>query len=131
METENSADPPCDLWQWADPNGPSGANAGCWVHELGWKPGVVSAAKTDWMGSSGCTRPLADWGVTFLVAFLGGGVVYFVGGAAYMRSTRQHGWTPHRFFWEEMAGLVEDGMAFARGERSDYGTVGSGPRQQA
>ena len=47
-----------------------------------------------------------------------------------MRSTGQHGWIPQRFFWQEIAGLVEDGMAFARGERSGYGRVGSGPRQQ-
>ena len=121
IATDDSTDPPCDFWQWADLK--SGPNFGCWVAATDFATSTTQGAKPDWIGAQGCTRPLADWGVTFIVAFLGFGSAYLLGGAAYMRSTGQHGWLVHRHFWDEMGGLVEDGMAFSRGERSGYGRV--------
>ncbi len=119
--TDVSTDPACDFWQWADMKG--GANLGCWVAASDFTTSQTVGAQPDWIGAQGCARPLADWGVTFLVAFLACGSAYLLGGAAYMRTTGQHGWLMHRHFWDELGGLVEDGMAFSRGERSGYGRV--------
>lgn len=127
--TTDESTPPCDFWQWADIK--TGANNGCWVAPLGFSSPNTAGAKPDWIGAQGCTRPLADWGAVFLAVFLSGGALYLIGGAAYMRSTGQRGWIPHPFFWQEIAGLVEDGMALTRGSsRGGYGRVGSGQRQK-
>ena len=52
-------------------------------------------------------------------------------GALYMKQTRPGGGLlVHRLFWEEVAGMVSDGMAFVQGGRSGYSRVGGrGPRQ--
>lgn len=129
--TDDSTDLACDFWQWADMKG--GANLGCWVAASGFKTDRTDGARPDWIGAQGCTRPFADWGSPFVVAFFGCGSVYLLGGALYMRSTGQHGWLVHRHFWDELGGLVEDGMAFSRGERSRYGQLRekpSGARQK-
>lgn len=124
--TDVATDPPCDFWQWADMK--SCPNCGCWVAGTGFESKQTTGAKPAWIGAQGCTRPGADWGVAFVVSFLGCGSAYLLGGALYMRSTGQHGWLVHRHFWDEIGGLVEDGMAFSRGERSGYGTVGAPQR---
>lgn len=123
--TDVATDPPCDFWQWADMK--DGTNFGCWVAASDFKTSKTTGAKQNWIGAQGCTRPFTDWGVTFVVAFLGCGSVYVLGGALYMRSTGQHGWLVHRHFWDELAGLVDDGMAFSRGDRHGYGRVKTGP----
>lgn len=119
--TTVASDPPCDFWQWADMK--AGPNLGCWVAASDFSTSHTEGAKPDWIGAQGCTRPFANWGVMFIVAFLGCGSAYLLGGAAYMRTTKQQGWLVHRHFWDELGGLVEDGMAFSRGERGGYGRV--------
>ena len=127
--TTVESDPPCDFWQWADTK--TNANFGCWVASTEFDTSKTVGAKPDWIGAQGCTRPGADWGVTVLAATFCAGLAYLVLGALYMKQARPGGGLlVHRLFWEEVAGMVSDGMAFVQGGRSGYSRVGGrGPRQ--
>ena len=79
---------------------------------------------------------VGEWGGNFIKCLVGLGLLYVLGGVAYGRRTRSDGksgllwqWHPHWRQWGEVAGLVQDGVAFSRvggRQRGGYSEVGPG-----
>lgn len=63
---------------------------------------------------------VGEWGKTFTKCVVGVSLAYILGGIAYGRRTRSDGqsslllqWHPHWRQWEDLAALVQDGIAFS------------------
>ena len=64
---------------------------------------------------------VGEWGKTFTKCVVGVSLAYVLGGIAYGRRTRSDGhsslllqWHPHWRQWEDLAALVQDGIAFSQ-----------------
>lgn len=124
----------CDVWQYnSDPAQKDTWLGGCWVAPATFKMGDPKwKNKPLWIGANGCTRSGFDWGWTVLLVLLIGGLAYIGGGVAYGKRTGRgtsrgassggpFSAHPHAQRWCMLAGLVMDGVAYAKAGRQDGG----------
>jgi hypothetical protein len=129
---------------------PKGEEDTCWFKDAAT---AVKANEEKRPGNTACVRGdyataeekqegvesddgVGEWGGNFIKCLVGLGLLYMLGGVAYGRRTRSDGksgllwqWHPHWRQWEEVAGLVQDGVAFSRAggrQRGGYSEVGAG-----
>jgi hypothetical protein len=129
---------------------PKGEEDTCWFKDAAT---AVKANEEKRPGNTACVRGdyataeekqegvesddgVGEWGGNFIKCLVGLGLLYVLGGVAYGRRTRSDGksgllwqWHPHWRQWEEVAGLVQDGVAFSRAggrQRGGYSEVGAG-----
>lgn len=125
---------PCGQWQWqpSDLNG----HGGCWVSvdpSLQKLP-YSETGEGPWVGAEGNLGPGGSWGTTLVLVFLVMCALYITvfGSLNYRRGLRGLNALPHRTFWGEIWGLVNDGVQLSsaklRGERGRRGVQG-GVRQ--
>jgi hypothetical protein len=107
---------PCGVWQWFTKAPP--ANEGCW---LGVDPATRSPPYGSnprpgerWVGAQGNLGPQSEWGFVLLLTAAIASVGYLGGGTLY--NVRVHGKAanaealPHPEFWNQLSGLVLDGV---------------------
>lgn len=138
----------CDLWQWVSTEDLPDASYK-WNCFIGTRPGdrggaeyscgtnQPSMAHIVWTGGRECLGPTPLWWGDRLIAvfammagiYIGVGTVWGarVSGVSGRAAVRAH---PHWRQWEEVAALVEDGVAFARGRRRAGGGVGGEQRER-
>ena len=129
---------------------PKGEEDTCWFKDAAT---AVKANEEKRPGNTACVRGdyataeekqegvesddgVGEWGGNFIKCLVGLGLLYMLGGVAYGRRTRSDGksgllwqWHPHWRQWGEVAGLVQDGVAFSRAggrQRGGYSEVGPG-----